>query len=352
MNNLLNESSKNLLKKGNSFDFLRYFFAVSLIIVHFCTLTNSNQFWLISGTTRVKAFFIMSGFLVFYSYIKREDLKDYIKKRIRRILPPYLLVILLCVLLGLFITNISIKDYLTSKDTYKYILANLSFLNFIQPTLPGVFESNPIKAVNGSLWTMKVEVMFYVSVPLILYLLKKYKKIVVITSVLLFAIAYDCCFTILYNETNNDLFLLIRKQIGSQLMYFYSGTFILLYFDKFTKYLKYIFPISVLVYLYQDSNLVIHYLEPLAFATILIGLAYNLKYLNFLRKYDNVSYGMYLYHYPIIQTIIYYKIPQYNIYYAFFLAFILTISISILSWKYIEKPIIQKGYSKINKFNL
>ena len=165
MNNLLNESSKELLKKGNCFDFLRYFFATSLIIVHFCTLTNSDQFWFVSGTTRVKAFFIMSGFLVFYSYIKKENLKDYIKKRIRRILPPYLLVITLCVILGLFVTNMTIQDYVTSKETYKYLIANFSFLNFIQPTLPGVFESNPIQAVNGSLWTMKVEVMFYVSVP-------------------------------------------------------------------------------------------------------------------------------------------------------------------------------------------
>lgn len=73
-------------------------------------------------------------------------------------------------------------------------------------------------------------------------------------------------------------------------------------------------------------------------------LAYNLKYLNFLRKYDNISYGMYLYHFPIIQVIIYYKIPQYNIYLAFFIAFMLTIVISALSWRFIEKPIIEKRY--------
>ena len=169
MNNLLNESSKKLLKKGNCFDFLRYFFAISLIIAHFCTLTNIDQFWFVTGTTRVKAFFIMSGFLVFYSYIRREDLKDYIEKRIRRILPAYLIVIIFCFLLGSFITTIGTKDFFTSKETYKYLIANFSFLNFIQPTLPGVFEHNPIQAVNGSLWTMKVEVMFYISVPIILY---------------------------------------------------------------------------------------------------------------------------------------------------------------------------------------
>ncbi|KAA3709178.1 acyltransferase, partial [Bacteroides salyersiae] len=47
---------------------------------------------------------------------------------------------------------------------------------------------------------------------------------------------------------------------------------------------------------------------------------------------------------PIIQVIIYYKIPQYNIYLAFFIAFMLTIVISALSWRFIEKPIIEKRY--------
>ena len=326
MNNLLNEKSRELLKKGNCFDFMRYFFAVSLIIVHFCTLADVDQFWIITGPIRVKAFFIISGFLVFYSYIKREDLKDYIEKRIRRILPPYFLVVISCVLLGFFITSLSKQDYVTSKETYKYLISNFSFLNFIQPTLPGVFESNPMPAVNGSLWTMKVEVMFYVSVPIIFFLLKKYNKLSIMITIFLFAIFYDYCFTMLYEQTNNSIYLLIRKQIGSQLVYFYSGTFILLYFNYFIKYLKF------------------SCLEPLSFATILIGLAYNLKYLNFLRKYDNISYGMYLYHFPIIQVIIYYKIPQYNIYLAFFIAFMLTIVISALSWRFIEKPIIEKRY--------
>ena len=199
-------------------------------------------------------------------------------------------------------------------------------------------------AVNGSLWTMKVEVMFYVSVPIIFFLLKKYNKLSIMITIFLFAIFYDYCFTMLYEQTNNSIYLLIRKQIGSQLVYFYSGTFILLYFNYFIKYLKYLFPIAIILYFGQDLNFIFSCLEPLSFATILIGLAYNLKYLNFLRKYDNISYGMYLYHFPIIQVIIYYKIPQYNIYLAFFIAFMLTIVISALSWRFIEKPIIEKRY--------
>lgn len=346
MNNLLNKQSRELLEKDNCFDFIRYFFTISIFIVHFYDLNDIKETWFITGATGVRAFFIISGFLIFYSHIEKQNLKYYIEKRIRRILPPYVTVIILFTIVGVFITELDLKEYIFNKDTYKYLIANLSFLNFIQPTLPGVFESNPIPAINGSLWTMKVEVMFYISVPFVFYLIKKYNKLLIMIVIFLLAIAYDYYFTMLYEQTNNNMYLLIRKQIGSQIIYFYSGTFILLYFNYFTKHLKYLFPIAIIVYLFNDINPLLSNIEPLAFATILIGLAYNLKYLNFLRKYDNISYGMYLYHYPIIQTVIYYKIPQFNIYLAFLLAFVLTIIVSILSWKFIEKPIIQKKIFK------
>jgi len=62
MNTLISDKNNQLLKAPNNFDFIRYFFAFSLVIVHFCTLMGIDQFWVISGGLRVKVFFIMSGF--------------------------------------------------------------------------------------------------------------------------------------------------------------------------------------------------------------------------------------------------------------------------------------------------
>ena len=115
---------------------------------------------------------------------------------------------------------------------------------------------------------------------------------------------------------------------------------LLLYFDCFIKYLKFLFPIAIIIYYFQDSYYLLTYIEPLALATIIIGLAYSLKYLNFLRKYDNISYGMYLYHFPITQAVVYYIAPHSTIYISFILSLLLTIIVSLISWKLIEKPII------------
>lgn len=349
MTNLLSDRSKELLNKGNSFDVIRYFFTLSIIIVHFCYLSDIEVFWPISGATGVKVFFIISGFLIFYSHIEKQSIKYYIEKRIRRILPPYISVVVLCTIGGLFITQLSIKDYISDNETYKYLIANLGFLNFLQPTLPGVFESNPITAVNGSLWTMKVEVMFYISVPFIFWLLKRYNKLCIMIIIFLIAAIYDIYFTKLYEQTGNNFYLLIRKQFGSQLIYFYSGTFILLYFDIFIKYLKYFFPLAIIISYFQYDCFLLNYIEPLALATIIIGCAYNLKHLNYIRKYDNISYGMYLYHFPITQAVVYYIEPHNTIYIAFILSLLLTIIVSLISWFLIEKPIIIGNKKNINR---
>ncbi len=49
MNTLISDKNNQLLKAPNNFDFIRYFFAFSLVIVHFCTLMGIDQFWVISG---------------------------------------------------------------------------------------------------------------------------------------------------------------------------------------------------------------------------------------------------------------------------------------------------------------
>lgn len=345
MKELISQETIDRVRRDNCFDFLRYIFAFSLIIVHFCTLTNNEQFWIISGQTRVKAFFTITGFLVTYSFLRRGSLKAYTMKRIRRIMPAYVTVILLCFALGWIISPFSFIDYFGQLHTYRYLIANLTMLNFLEPTLPGLFDGHVETAVNGSLWSMKFEMLFYALVPLMVYLMRKYSKLKILAVIFLVHIVYHAIFDILENQDpENQLYTTLNHASFNTMIYFFSGTTLLLYFDSFCRYIKYLLPICLLLAIiqYNADIALLNYIEPLLFSALIVTVAYFCRPLNFLKKYDNISYGLYLYHYPVIQTLIFFHLDTYSIPLMLLLTVVLTIILALLSWYLIEKPILNR----------
>lgn len=57
----------------NNVGLVRYYLALSVLIVHFNSLTGSNIFWPTSSYAGVGGFFALSGFLMYGSYLKRGD---------------------------------------------------------------------------------------------------------------------------------------------------------------------------------------------------------------------------------------------------------------------------------------
>lgn len=349
MDQLINPQLKKSIGQNNSFDFIRYYLSFSVLFAHYAVLCGKDHIALISSWEAVQGFFILSGFLVFHSYINSPDPKNYFTKRFKRIFPAYFFIVLLCSFTGIFFTTLSVKTYFTSIELYKYIAANICFLNFLQPELPGVFTDNLIHAVNGSLWTMKVEILLYLTVPLAYKLMEKYQKLFVLTSILVFSVLYNEGFQYLYDTTGKEIFQILKRQVGGQLMYFYAGTTVLLYFHYLQKYFKYLFPISVFLYLLKSEWNLLTYIEPLCLAIIIIGIAYHTRPLNFLKRYDNVAYGVYLFHYPIIQIIINTGLTQYNYYLGMALSVIGTVLLALFSWYRIEKPILKKKTNSLFK---
>jgi peptidoglycan/LPS O-acetylase OafA/YrhL len=103
----------------------------------------------------------------------------------------------------------------------------LTFLNFIHPMLPGLFENNTLSVVNGALWTLKIEVMFYVSVPFIAFLFRKWGHFKVMVVLYCLSVGYASVLTSLSVSANSDLFLVLARQLPGQLSYFLSGIYII-----------------------------------------------------------------------------------------------------------------------------
>ncbi len=158
-------------------DLVRYILAMGVVVAHFNELASHNIPFIISSFNSVGGFFALSGFLMYPSFVKTKSVRQYIGNRARRILPPYMFIVLLCACCGVFITTISPVGYFTDPGLWKYLLANLSFLNWLQPDLPGVFVGPEYfnNAVNGALWTMKVEWCLYLSVPVFAWFISRFR---------------------------------------------------------------------------------------------------------------------------------------------------------------------------------
>lgn len=178
----LNKIQKNFISpvdvpKSNSFNFLRLVCCLIVIYEH-CVVLSGTDFpcYDLRGIA-VKVFFILSGFWVTQSFLKSDSIKNYAIKRCKKILPQYWLVVLVCAVGLSAFSVLPLREYFCNSILYKYLAANILTLNFIQPNLPGVFEGLALNgSVNGSLWTIKIEVGFYILLPFIVFAVKRLRE--------------------------------------------------------------------------------------------------------------------------------------------------------------------------------
>ncbi len=175
-NNLSAEWAKDALK-DNSFNFLRLMCCLIVIYEHCVVLSGVNLPCYDLRGIAVNVFFILSGFWVTLSFFKSDSVKKYVAKRAKKILPQYWLVVLVCAVGLSAFSVLPLREYFCNASFYKYLVANIFTLNFIHPNLPGVFEGLALNgSVNGSLWTIKVEIGFYILLPFIVFVVKNLRE--------------------------------------------------------------------------------------------------------------------------------------------------------------------------------
>ena len=135
------------IPKQNNFTLLRMLCCFIVIYEHTVLLSNSSWVNLNLRFDAVNVFFILSGFWVTFSFLRSDNVIDYAIKRIRKIFPLYLTVVIGFALLLVCVSNLTVREYFTNIGFWKYLFANIFTLNFIHPNLPGVFNGAP---VNGS----------------------------------------------------------------------------------------------------------------------------------------------------------------------------------------------------------
>lgn len=157
-------------RRDNNFDVLRLFAAGLVLWSHCYPLTGTQEpLAEVAGATGgeigVIMFFAMSGFLIARSWSVDPNPAHYARKRALRLLPALVVAVFFTTfVVGPLFTSLALGDYLTDPETWFYFV-RASLLVTISGHLPGVFLDNEYpNAVNGSLWTLPVEAGCYVMI--------------------------------------------------------------------------------------------------------------------------------------------------------------------------------------------
>lgn len=148
----------------NNFDLMRPVFAVLVIVSHSFPLYAGvvdpvhRYIGYGLGEIAVLGFFIISGYLITMSFERSASLLDYLKRRVARICPGYLVAV--CVISFILLPSLSGLAILTPVSVTKAVVGGLLLRATFPPS--DAFAANPYPdAVNGSLWSIPYEFRCY-----------------------------------------------------------------------------------------------------------------------------------------------------------------------------------------------
>jgi peptidoglycan/LPS O-acetylase OafA/YrhL len=203
--------SSNILRNSIA---IRTLLASIVCVSHQLYVFSDLHYMVLDTRLAVAAFFFISGFSIAHSLNGRtfdlEGLKKFFKARFKRVYVPYIVLILIQTFIFAYLFDAVLIHAL------RYFINNIVLLNY-RYAFPGEVFQYP---VNGSLWSLKWEVLCYILSPLLfkLSLNVKWSKLVFIG--LLIAIAVSSFFD--YVHTNKPLFLVFIFFVGLRLFFFSS----------------------------------------------------------------------------------------------------------------------------------
>lgn len=336
-------------------DLLKGLAIISVVLYHFFSLLNADYITNVhlfdGGFLGVDVFFVISGFLVAKGLNSQFaqgtfSLIEFYKKRIARILPPFLVVCIFSLVLGYFLVFPEVY-----KELSKEIINSLLFkVNFYFAHNGGYFSLSSSDKILLHIWYISILIQFYILYPIIyklinIFLRNKNSAIAVtILSSALFILA-------IILQHKDSSYLLTQTRIwelffGACLSFYINNVRLknLLNFNKGKTIQKVLFTLGlflIIVSIFTTNLTNGQWLVPTSIATvigtmliILCNLDINTKLVSPFTFLGKSSYSLYLWHWPVIIFILKCK---YTNDISLILAIVFAVSLfSYLSYKFIE----------------
>ena len=328
----------------NRFDLLRLLFAALVFAYHAVVLSvfapggELESGLALLAELSIQGFFIVSGALVYGSFERSTSLMDYAGKRVRRLYPAYAVVIVVPAMIALVL---SLGTGEGTGQVFHYLWANLIFLNFLQPELPGLFEGNRFPEVNGALWTLKIEVMFYAVLPVLAWGIAKLKRHwwVGIAGLIIAAMAWQE-WVLAWSHPLSEP---VARQLPGQMMYFAAGMAL---WRLWGDAQRHAFPLLVIGLISLGLALFVPGLDMLR----VLGLAGFIAGVAFMEgpplntaRWGDISYGVYIVHFPVVQVLVALGVfSTFGPIAGFALSALIVTGLSLALWWWVEKPALRR----------
>lgn len=324
--------------KDNNLTLIRLLAALAVIYGHaYAVIPGEGGDWVacttgyaFAGGVAVDLFFLISGFLVTASILK-SGVRHYVVSRALRVYPAlWINLILVTFVLGPIVTTLPLMVYFKHNDVWSYFigLAGTYRGAFF---LPGVFESNADHAVNGSIWSVLIEVWLY-GILLGFYLLG------ILRSRALFNGIFFLLLVMLWQDGSLMPSFLAGATNLHVCMMFYIGSF--LYINRDTVPVSHFY---LLVALFLAGITIrtdrFPYAYVLLIVTFFCAASFSSQFA-WMDRYGDYSYGVYLYGWPA-QQVVALLFPKLLAISNALISMGLALMLAVLSWHLVEKRALQ-----------
>jgi peptidoglycan/LPS O-acetylase OafA/YrhL len=333
----------------NNFDLLRLLAALQVAVVHSLGLLKMGYFarMLGSGLDRfpgVPIFFVISGILISKSYEHSDSLRDYLRNRCLRIFPGLwvCLVVSVPVILALGVGSLG---RITAPDWLLWWTGQMSIFQNFQATFLRPLSTG----LNHSLWTIPVELEFYIVLPALYGILRLRTRLgnMRLLAIALASLAVQLLIVNSHRSVGQARdYSMLQVTLAPYLWMFLVGVSIQRNWGTVRGWLfgrahwwgiGYLMLCAAAKWLRFDTggnNMSPVYLLPLA--GLIVSLAMSAPRLShrILRHHD-VSYGLYLYHMLVIDLLVGLAAPWG--WASFAAAIIVSLGLAALSWILIER---------------
>jgi peptidoglycan/LPS O-acetylase OafA/YrhL len=346
----------------NAFGFFRFTLAALVIFSHCYPLGGfgPDPLQLSAGPSlsfavlAVALFFVLSGFLITRSG-SRTSAGRFLWHRFLRIFPGYWVCLVVCAfILAPVIFQVEYTDacrIFTSPyqdSPQSYLARNFTMLHLNEWSIAGVMNVRPLSIgatlrgnpypfiFNGSIWTLPYELVCYLGVAaLALFgVIKRARRVLLLVFVLVWGLyAFHWLAPIVFKECFAFRCLSDLLAFG---LYFLGGMLCFLYREEI--------PFSSVLLLLSAFVLAVGLMigwfgviAPIALPYLFLWLACKLPFQRFDARGD-YSYGLYIYAFPIQQTLAFFHLQIAGFWTYFLCALLLSTLFGILSYRLIEAP--------------